>query len=205
MLLRKGRVNCESSSNRGKKIIISTIQKFPFILDEIGNEQRGHRFAIIIDDSFRVHDDDHAGSVPAERIDDVAAAITSTLTRKTAVKRLFQRYLRFDETRDAEPVSDLSSRVVIDNNSSDYATIIDVFAHDRPGLLYTISRAIFKLGLSVSLARIATHLDQVVDVFYVTDTDGGKIADEERINFVRGQLEATIGDFEREGHRLFAP
>ncbi|MBT4866154.1 MAG: [protein-PII] uridylyltransferase [Planctomycetaceae bacterium] len=156
-------------------------------------------------DSFRVHDDDHAGSVPAERIDDVAAAITSTLTRKTAVKQLFQRYLRFDETRDAEPVSDLSSRVVIDNNSSDYATIIDVFAHDRPGLLYTISRAIFKLGLSVSLARIATHLDQVVDVFYVTDTDGGKIADEERINFVREQLEATIGEFEREGHRLFAP
>jgi len=156
-------------------------------------------------DSFRVHDDDHVGSVPTERMDDVAAAITSTLTRKTEVKRLFQRYLRFDETRDAEPVSNLSSRVVIDNNSSDYATIIDVFAHDRPGLLYTISRAIFKLGLSVSLARIATHLDQVVDVFYVTDPDGGKIADEERISFVREQLEATIGDFEREGHRLFAP
>ena len=35
----------------GKKIIISTIQKFPFILDEIGNEQRGRRFAIIIDEA----------------------------------------------------------------------------------------------------------------------------------------------------------
>ena len=33
----------------GKKIIISTVQKFPFILDEIGNEQRGRSFAIIID------------------------------------------------------------------------------------------------------------------------------------------------------------
>ena len=36
---------------QGKKIIISTIQKFPFILDEIGNEQRGRNFAIIIDEA----------------------------------------------------------------------------------------------------------------------------------------------------------
>ena len=35
----------------GKKIIISTVQKFPFILDEIGNEQRGRNFAIIIDEA----------------------------------------------------------------------------------------------------------------------------------------------------------
>ena len=35
----------------GKKIIISTVQKFPFILDEIGNEQRTRRFAIIIDEA----------------------------------------------------------------------------------------------------------------------------------------------------------
>lgn len=35
----------------GKKIIITTVQKFPFILDEIGNEQRGRKFAIIIDEA----------------------------------------------------------------------------------------------------------------------------------------------------------
>ena len=35
----------------GKKIIISTVQKFPFILDEIGNQQRGKKFAIIIDEA----------------------------------------------------------------------------------------------------------------------------------------------------------
>ena len=35
----------------GKKIIISTVQKFPFILDEIGNEQRGRSFAITIDEA----------------------------------------------------------------------------------------------------------------------------------------------------------
>jgi type I restriction enzyme R subunit len=35
----------------GKKIIISTVQKFPFILDEIGSEHRGRSFAIIIDEA----------------------------------------------------------------------------------------------------------------------------------------------------------
>lgn len=35
----------------GKKIIISTVQKFPFILDELGNEPKGRHFAIIIDEA----------------------------------------------------------------------------------------------------------------------------------------------------------
>lgn len=35
----------------GKKIIITTVQKFPFILDAIGNEQRGRNFAILIDEA----------------------------------------------------------------------------------------------------------------------------------------------------------
>jgi type I restriction enzyme R subunit len=35
----------------GKKIIITTLQKFPFILNEIGTEHRGRRFAIIIDEA----------------------------------------------------------------------------------------------------------------------------------------------------------
>ena len=35
----------------GKKIIITTVQKFPFVLDEIGDEHRSNKFAIIIDEA----------------------------------------------------------------------------------------------------------------------------------------------------------
>jgi type I restriction enzyme R subunit len=35
----------------GKKIIITTVQKFPFVLDEIGDEHRGRSFAIVIDEA----------------------------------------------------------------------------------------------------------------------------------------------------------
>ncbi|CZG60656.1 type I restriction endonuclease subunit R [Legionella pneumophila] len=37
--------------SEGKKIIITTVQKFPFILSEIGNEHRQNKFAIIIDEA----------------------------------------------------------------------------------------------------------------------------------------------------------
>ena len=35
----------------GKRIVITTVQKFPFILDAIGSEHRGKKFAIIIDEA----------------------------------------------------------------------------------------------------------------------------------------------------------
>ena len=35
----------------GKRIVITTVQKFPFIVDAIGNEHRGRTFAIIIDEA----------------------------------------------------------------------------------------------------------------------------------------------------------
>lgn len=35
----------------GKKIVVTTVQKFPFILDDIGSTHRGRRFAIVIDEA----------------------------------------------------------------------------------------------------------------------------------------------------------
>ena len=35
----------------GKKIIITTVQKFPYIIDEIGSDHRGRKFALIIDEA----------------------------------------------------------------------------------------------------------------------------------------------------------
>jgi [protein-PII] uridylyltransferase len=91
-------------------------------------------------------------------------------------------------------LSTLATRVRVDNSSSDRFTIIDVFAHDRMGLLYTITRTLFELGLSVSVAKIGTYLDQVVDVFYVTDQSGRKIADDSRLSQIQARVLAAIED-----------
>jgi [protein-PII] uridylyltransferase len=146
-------------------------------------------------DSFRVQDTDYAADVPQERTDEVADAIARVLRGQVSVEEAFQRHKRFGASRDTAALSNLPTRIVIDNNSSDRSTIIDVFAHDRPGLLYTISRTLYELGLSVMLAKIATHLDQVVDVFYVTDADGRKITDRERLRTIHTELARRLEDF----------
>ena len=47
----------------GKKIIITTVQKFPFILDDIGNDHRDRTFAIIIDEAHSSQGGKAAGAV----------------------------------------------------------------------------------------------------------------------------------------------
>ena len=83
----------------------------------------------------------------------------------------------------------------MDNETSDRSTIIDVFADDRQGLLYVITHAIFKLGLSVQAARISTRLDQVADVFYVTDLQGAKLQDHSRLETIRATIKEEIDRF----------
>ena len=84
----------------------------------------------------------------------------------------------------------------IDNSTSDRYTIVDVFAADRMGLLYTIARSLFRSGLSVAVAKIGTYLDQAVDVFYVNDDAGRKITDEDRLGEIVRQLSADLEEFE---------
>lgn len=70
--------------------------------------------------------------------------------------------------------------VRIDNETSSFFTIIEVFTYDFPGLLFAITNVLYKLGLDVRVAMVATKIDQVVDVFYVKTVDNGKIDDPER-------------------------
>jgi [protein-PII] uridylyltransferase len=59
------------------------------------------------------------------------------------------------------------TRVEIDNDVSAYYTVIDIYTHDRVGLLYQIFTALSGLGLYVDVSKISTKVDQVADVFYV--------------------------------------
>ena len=65
------------------------------------------------------------------------------------------------------------------------------------GLLYAISRAIFELRLDVHYAKVGTFLDQVVDVFYVTDASGGKLHDREAIQKIILDVTTTVEEVGR--------
>jgi [protein-PII] uridylyltransferase len=84
------------------------------------------------------------------------------------------------------------NRVVIDNESSSFFTIIDVFAYDFRGLLYLISDAISRCGLNIRTAKIATKVDQVVDVFYVRDENDAKVDDENRVEQIKSEILSVL-------------
>lgn len=141
-------------------------------------------------DRFVVEDPDHPERPPPFRLEEVCTALRTALLVPTNEPPKFRRLWRNSApspTLDARP-----QRVNVDASSSDEFTIIDVFANDRVGLLYAITRKLFELGLSVSVAKIGTYLDQVVDVFYVTDAAGRKITDENQLRRIRDELLSAI-------------
>jgi type I restriction enzyme R subunit len=83
----------------GKKIIISTVQKFPFILDEIGAEHRGRRFAIVIDEA-------HSGQGPrtsaamSEALADPEDTINDALEKRMESRKVLKNasYFAFTAT-----------------------------------------------------------------------------------------------------------
>ncbi len=66
-------------------------------------------------------------------------------------------------------------RVIIDNQSSNRFTVIEINGLDRIGLLYNLTEALFHLSLNIASAHITTFGEKAIDVFYVTDLTGDKI------------------------------
>ena len=70
-------------------------------------------------------------------------------------------------------------KVTLVDGASQSATVVEVRAHDEPGLLWRIGRALGECGLNVQAARVETLGAEAVDVFYVTDAAGSLLADPE--------------------------
>jgi [protein-PII] uridylyltransferase len=97
--------------------------------------------------------------------------------------RVGDKRRHYPEPRRAIPVT-----VSVDNDASDFFTVIEVGAADRIGLLYDVTRTLAELELDVHLAKIATFADRVIDAFYVRDGQGRKIEEPGPI----AEIEATL-------------
>ena len=97
------------------------------------------------------------------------------------------------ENKIAEPaLATLPTEIHLDTELSSEYLLIEVFTFDRIGLLYDLARTLHDLELSIRLAKIGTYLDQVVDVFYVTERDGSKPVDEARLGEIRAGLSKVL-------------
>lgn len=144
----------------------------------------------LVIDHFVVQDPDFSGEPPGDRLAEITDSIRAALKadHPPTFTRLWNPFAPLPN-----PAALAPARVLFDNESSEQTTILEVFAHDSAGLLYSIARILFEAGLSVRAAKIGTYLDQVVDAFHVTDLEGRKILDRERLEAIRQAVEKVAG------------
>jgi [protein-PII] uridylyltransferase len=79
-------------------------------------------------------------------------------------------------------------KVILVDDASRTASVVEVRAHDAPGVLWRIGRALGECGLDVRAARVETLGAEAVDVFYVTGADGHPVSDAH----IRGKVAAQV-------------
>ncbi|MEN8200056.1 MAG: [protein-PII] uridylyltransferase [Thermodesulfobacteriota bacterium] len=90
--------------------------------------------------------------------------------------------------RRRRPVGIDETRIVVDNEASSGYTIVEVYSTDSPGQLYRITQTLADFGITIYRAYIATEVEQLIDVFYVLDSDGEKVTEERYIEELRAGL-----------------
>ena len=75
-------------------------------------------------------------------------------------------------------------RVHLDNSVSDFYSVLSIQAPDVPGLLATVSLCLFRLGMDLVFAKIATQKDKAMDILHIRE-GGEKISEPERENLER--------------------
>ena len=93
----------------------------------------------------------------------------------------------------SRPVQHLEHKVVIDNQTSLQFTIIEVYGSDNRSVLYRLTQTLADFNLTIHRARIATEVEQLIDIFYVKTASGGKLDDPGKMAKVQATLLRIIG------------
>ncbi|MEP5066055.1 [protein-PII] uridylyltransferase [Roseibium sp.] len=131
--------------------------------DDADESRRGERIAKLIGKTLR-------GEAP----------LPETTIKKASVKGRMKAFK-------------IEADVLVNNSWSDEYTVLEISGLDRSGLLYDLTRSIATLNLNIGSAHISTFGERVVDVFYVTDLTGQKIANIGRQAIIRERLAAAVG------------
>jgi [protein-PII] uridylyltransferase len=86
------------------------------------------------------------------------------------------------------PGPEVPTHISVDNNASLRYTVVDVFTRDRAGLLHEIARTFHQLDLTIALSKVNTEGQSVADVFYVSEADGNKLQDPDRLKRLKRVL-----------------
>ena len=135
---------------------------------------------------FEVADSLYPQETPAERCDDLCQQLIQSVD--SLEPPTFRKQWGSEQAEESIRLTRMSNQVNVDNKTSDHCTLIEVFTFDRAGLLYQLARKLHDLRLVIQHAKIGTHLDQVVDVFYVTNRQLEKLSQQEQLDEIHQQM-----------------
>jgi [protein-PII] uridylyltransferase len=101
-------------------------------------------------------------------------AVLETSLRRLAEgdRSILQRLARRDAGYRLPSGTPSRPRVVVLPGASEGATVVEVRAADRPGLLHALGFALTTVGVDLRSAHVATHAGQAVDVLYLAEPGG---------------------------------
>lgn len=133
-----------------------------------------------------------AGSVDWERVIEVAEqALDGRLALQARVSRKAREQARYQRRLSADPPR---PEIIIDNDISAVATVVEVHAEDKIGLLYRLTQVVRELQLDLRSAKIQTLGPLAVDSFYLRDANGEKVTDPDLVSELRLALRETISE-----------
>lgn len=147
-------------------------------------------------DLFWVRDRGEGVDGVARTLSGLARDLDAVLSGRIEPGELASKRARASRTDRATPP--VRTQIGIDDRASPRHTIIEVMTRDRPGLLYAIADALYRLGLVIAVAKINTEGTRVADVFYVNEANGEKIAQGKRTNEVRDRIALVLETLELE-------
>jgi len=146
----------------------------------------------IIIDNFSVVSSDHNGPLDNELIVKIEQELVNVLKHNISTDELFKNHMRRWKWKN---VTKESVPLHIDFDETSKYSIIDITGSDSPGLLYSFTKTLSKMGLLIYSAKIATKVDGLIDSFYLLDNKGSKIG----VNISEEQIrEAIISEMGRD-------
>jgi len=143
----------------------------------------------IIVDTFTFSDPHRTLELNPSEVDRLRGIVRRVVEgRQDAAKLLRGR----PQPRAASRGARLEPRVAFSGDASEAATLIEIVAEDRPGLLYDLARAISDAGCNIEVVLIDTEAHKALDVFYVT-ADGRKLDDAREVRLREALVKACAG------------
>jgi [protein-PII] uridylyltransferase len=126
----------------------------------------------------------------AKVTEQVEQALAGQLALAARVAEREKTYARTGPVPDADTAP---PEVLVDNEASGSATVIEVHAPDTIGILYKLTQALTSLDLDIRTAKVQTLGHRVVDSFYVRTPAGEKITDAAHLKEIERAILYALG------------